>query len=313
MRTAFIERLHALAATDHCIQLVVGDLGYSVVEPFAESYPDRFLNAGVAEQNMTTVSAGMALGIGATVFTYSIANFSTMRCLEQIRNDVCYHGANVKVVIVGGGVAYGTHGYTHFAVEDIAVMRAMPGIVVAVPADPHESRALTTMATERHGPWYLRLGRNREPCLHAAEPVFDRPGQMLAMSGASDTRGGVILATGPILAHAIEAADKARAAGIEVSVWSVPFIKPFDGEHLRSLAKRCSWLLAVEEHAPTGGLGSAVAEALLGSCIPTPVAHASFPEMIDRSGSQDWLRSRYGIDSDGLFDRIRALHAEHGT
>ncbi len=125
MRTAFIEELIALAERDDRIWLVCGDLGYSVLDAFSNRFPDRYLNAGVAEQNMTGIAAGLAL-TGKVVFTYSIANFPIMRCLEQIRNDVCYHKLNVKIVAVGGGLAYGSHGYTHHGVEDLAIMSALP-------------------------------------------------------------------------------------------------------------------------------------------------------------------------------------------
>src|SRR5207302_7770276 len=138
--------------------LVVGDLGYSVIEKFAETYPDQFVNVGVAEQNMTGIAAGLALS-GKIVFTYSIANFATLRCLEQIRNDVCYHNANVKVVAVGGGLAYGALGSTHHATEDLAIMRALPRMVVVAPGDPVETELLTRAVAAEAGPCYMRLGR----------------------------------------------------------------------------------------------------------------------------------------------------------
>src|SRR4029077_3365308 len=137
MRTAFIRTILELAESDDRIHLIVGDLGFGVVEPFMAKYPDRFLNAGVAEQNMTGIAAGLALS-GKIVFTYSIANFPILRCLEQIRNDVCYHRANVKVVAVGGGFAYGSLGATHHATEDLAIMRALPEMSVVAPGDPEE-------------------------------------------------------------------------------------------------------------------------------------------------------------------------------
>ena len=304
MRTAFIEELHRLAATDARINLVVGDLGYSVVEKFADDYPDRFLNAGVAEQNMTTLSAGLAIGGDSTVFTYSIANFATMRCLEQIRNDVCYHGANVKIVIVGGGVAYGTHGYTHFAVEDIAVMRAMPGMVVAVPADPIESVTLTELAVLTDGPWYLRLGRNNEPVIHQKGLDGLSVGGMISVRKGST---GSILATGPVLFEAIKAGEKLSEIGIDVSIWSVPFVKPFDHDKLAEIALESDWIVCLEDHGPCGGVGSVVAESLVrGQEIP-PSVHLCFPEMIGKSGSQEYLRSLYGLDCDSIVETISRI------
>jgi transketolase len=307
MRTAFIEELHRLAETDARINLVVGDLGYSVVEKFAGAYPDRFLNAGVAEQNMITLSAGLAIGGGLTVFTYSIANFATMRCLEQIRNDVCYHGADVKIVIVGGGVAYGTHGYTHFAVEDMAVMRAMPGMVVAVPADPVESVALTELAVRNDGPWYLRLGRNNEPVIHQKGLNGISVGDMISVRNGSR---GSILATGPVLFEAMKAGEKLYDIGIDVSIWSVPFIKPFDHEKLAEIASESAWIMCVEDHGPCGGLGSVVAEALVKCQKVRPYVHLCFPEMIAKSGSQEYLRELYGLDCNSIVGTISKIERQ---
>src|SRR5437870_10062036 len=153
MRAAFFKTLLDLAERDERINLVVGDLGFGVIEPFARRFPDRFLNAGVAEQNMTGIAAGMALS-GKISFTYSIANFPTLRCLEQIRNDVCYHDANVKIVSVGGGFAYGAMSVTHHAMEDLGVMRCLPNLTVIAPGDPVETRAATRAVVAHKGPVY---------------------------------------------------------------------------------------------------------------------------------------------------------------
>src|SRR2546427_13117639 len=171
MRAAFFRTVLALAERDERVMLVVGDLGFGVVEPFASRFPARFLNVGVAEQNMTGIAAGLALS-GKIVFTYSIANFATLRCLEQIRNDVCYHNANVKVVAVGGGLAYGALGSTHHATEDLAILRALPGLVVIAPGDPVEAELATHAVVEYQGPCYLRLGKAGEPIVHPARPKF---------------------------------------------------------------------------------------------------------------------------------------------
>src|SRR5277367_4367197 len=158
MRGAFIRAITALAERDQRVHLIVGDLGFGVVENFAQRFPAQFLNAGVAEQNMTGIAAGMALS-GKIAFTYSIANFPILRCLEQIRNDVCYHRANVKIVSIGGGYSYGSLGMTHHATEDIAILRALPEMVVVAPGDPIETEAATRAVAKHAGPCYLRLGR----------------------------------------------------------------------------------------------------------------------------------------------------------
>src|SRR6185503_15638695 len=161
VRTAFLDTLYELAKADKNVVFVTGDLGFSVVERFMAELPEQFVNAGVAEQNMTSLAAGMAL-MGKTVFTYSIANFPTLRCLEQVRNDVCYHEANVKVVAVGGGFTYGAMGASHHATEELGVMRMMPGMVVVAPADPVEARAATRALVAHRGPCYIRLGKAGE-------------------------------------------------------------------------------------------------------------------------------------------------------
>ena len=161
MRTAFIQQLILQARRNPRLFLVVGDLGFSVVEAFAQEFPDRFLNAGVAEQNMTGVAAGLG-SEGYHVFTYSIANFSTIRCLEQIRNDICYHNLPVTVVAVGGGLAYGNLGYSHHAVQDIAIMRTLPNMTVLAPADPGETRECVDWLSANPGPSYLRIGKAGE-------------------------------------------------------------------------------------------------------------------------------------------------------
>src|SRR2546423_4713749 len=184
MRNAFLDTLYELALNDDRIVFITGDLGFRVVEKFMENIPKQFLNAGVAEQNMTGIAAGMALS-GKISFTYSIANFPTLRCLEQIRNDVCYHDANVKVVSVGGGFTYGAMGATHHAIEDLAVMRALPCLVVVAPGDPVEARAATRAIIAHSGPCYLRLGKAGEPVVHTSAIDFEL-GKAICMREGTD-------------------------------------------------------------------------------------------------------------------------------
>lgn len=165
MRTAFIETLTQIAEKDPRIMLLVGDLGFGVVTEFAKRFPDQFVNVGVAEQNMTGIATGLALS-GKIVFTYSIANFPILRCLEQLRNDVCYHQANVVSVSVGCGFSYGALGMTHHGTEDIAIMRTLPYMTTIAPGDPIETQAATAEAAKGIGPVFLRLGRAGEPVVH---------------------------------------------------------------------------------------------------------------------------------------------------
>src|SRR5277367_3574873 len=202
MRGAFFRALMQVAEQDPSVHLLVGDIGFGVVEPFAERFPDRFLNVGVAEQNMTGLAAGMALS-GKTVFTYSIANFPTLRCLEQVRNDVCYHKANVKIVAVGGGFAYGALGMTHHAIEDLAILRALPEMTVIAPADPLETECATCAIAKQPGPCYLRLGRAGEPSIHSG-PIDFEIGKAIRVREGDDI---TLISTGGLLATALEVAE----------------------------------------------------------------------------------------------------------
>lgn len=310
MRNTFIDELHQIAKKDPRIFLVVGDLGYSVVETFARELKNQYLNAGVAEQNMTGLAAGLSLASDRNVFTYSIANFPTLRCFEQIRNDVCYHSANVKVVSVGAGLAYGTQGYTHYAVEDVAAMRTLPGMVVASPCDPLEAKALAQMAATTRGPWYIRLGKNKEPKLHAALPRLEI-GRPITLKAGS---GGTILATGAVTAEAIKAACELEKEGLKAAVMSVPFLKPLNEEAFLGLVSESPWIMTVEEHSRIGGLYSAISELLLENGkklkkLPHLLA-LHLPEKLDKLGEQEFLRAQYGIDSAAIARAARKLNGK---
>lgn len=257
MRTAFFKALEELAAEDSRINLITGDLGFTVIEPYANRFPKQFLNIGVAEQNMTGVAVGMALA-GKVVFTYSIANFPTLRCLEQIRNDGCYHEANLKVVSVGGGLAYGALGSSHQATEDIAIMRSLPGMTVVAPGDPVEAEHATRAVAAVKGPCYLRLGKAGEPRVHAG-PVDFVLGKAITVCEGKDI---TIISTGGMLHPCFEAAKVLAASGMSVRLLSMHTVKPLDVRAVLAAARETSSILTVEEHSVIGGLGGAVAEVL---------------------------------------------------
>ena len=257
MRTAFSETLLELALRDPRIWLVCGDLGYSVLDKFMAACPDRFLNAGVAEQNMMGVAAGLALS-GKTVFVYSIVNFPTLRCLEQIRNDVCYHEANVKIVTVGGGFAYAGQGYTHHGVEDLAILRSLPGMTVVAPGDAAETRLAALAIAATSGPCYLRLGRGGEAKVHAAPPDF-QIGKAITVREGTDL---AFLSIGGMLKTAVDTADQLAKEGIGVRVLSMHTLKPLDEEAVLVAARETGGIVTIEEHSVTGGLGDAVADVL---------------------------------------------------
>ena len=301
MRTAFIEELIDLAEKDERIWLICGDLGYSVLEAFADRFPRRFLNAGVAEQNMTGIAAGLAM-MGNIVFTYSIANFPTIRCLEQIRNDVCYHNLNVKIVAVGGGLAYGSHGYTHHAVEDLGVMSLLPQMNVSAPGDPYEARAVTRLLASRPGPAYIRLGKAGEPVVHPSNVDVSFGKSLLVRTGVDVT----LISTGGMLADTVKAADELAISGFSVRVLSMPFLVPLDEAAIQSGAVETRAILTVEEHG-YGGLGTAVGEAIArcGSVtrfIPLRLGRAP----IKTSGSQIQLRAAQGLSAESIAAAARA-------
>lgn len=293
MRTAFINELIVQARIHPEIFLVVGDLGYSVVEAFAREFPDRFLNAGVAEQNMTGVAAGLA-SEGYHVFTYSIANFPTLRCLEQIRNDICYHNLPVTVVAVGGGVAYGNLGYSHHAVQDIGIMRTLPNITVLSPADPGETEQVLRWLVKNPCPSYLRLGKAGELRLH--EVPFRPHEPILVREGDCTT---ALVATGSVLALALDAAARLGEQGIGVPVYSMPWLCPLVPDNLRCLI-RYDRLFVLEEHLPQGGL----ADLIRRGCPGVKVEEMSLAgDECNTVGNQKYLRDKSGLSTNALLGR----------
>lgn len=287
MRTAFINEIIEQARLHPDIFLVVGDLGFSVIEPFAKEFPDRFLNAGVAEQNMTGVAAGLA-SEGYHVFTYSIANFPTLRCLEQVRNDICYHRLPVTVVSVGAGVAYGNLGYSHHAVQDIGIMRTLSELTILSPADPGETRESVQWLAKNPGPSYLRIGKAGEPDLHKVRGITGGPLKIL--SGHSDI---ALVSTGAVLKVAIETAEELQKSGLSVSVFSCPWLQPFSNEFFDVLTK-FSRLYVLEEHLTAGGLSSILREQI-GTRIE--IISKSIPaSTLGDVGSQNYLRDQAGLD-----------------
>ena len=293
-----------LAERDDRIYLIVADIGFGVVETFARKFPERFLNVGVAEQNLTGLAAGVALA-GKIVFTYSIANFPILRCLEQIRNDVCYHKANVKIVSVGGGYSYGALGMTHHATEDLAILRALPEMAVIAPGDPLEVRAATRAIVERPGPCYLRLGRSGEPILH--DSLDFQIGKAIPVR---DGDAITIISTGGLLQNALQAADMLGKRGLQARVLSMHTIKPLDEDSVLAAARETRAIVTLEEHSIVGGLGSAVAECLAESGLPVPFKRIGLPSAFSSHiGSQEYLRAKSGLSPDGVLSALEQLLA----
>jgi len=304
MRTAFMETLLELAEKDHRIYFITGDLGFGVVEPFAERFPDRFVNAGVAEQNMTGIATGIAL-CGNIVFTYSIANFPTLRCLEQIRNDVCYHEANVKIVSVGGGFCYGALGATHHATEDLGILSALPNMTVVSPGDPLEAAVATRAVTEHHGPCYLRLGRAGEPTVHTETTIAGFSlGEPLVVRDGKDCS---LLSTGGMLPVAKEAADGLSKEGIEARIVSVHTLAPLNAHRLLGLIVDTPFVYVLEEHGPVGGLFQTLStEVVKANCTGMRLKRVGLErEFIPHFGTQEYLRGCVGLTPGTVRDMVR--------
>jgi transketolase len=273
-----------------------------VLTKYREDFPDNFINAGIAEQNMTAVAAGMALE-GNCVFTYSIANFPTLRPLEQIRNCVAYHNANVKIVSIGAGMAYGGAGMTHHGTEDIAMLRSIPNMVVFSPADKAEAIAVTNAAYKWHGPCYIRLGKGREADIHTVPIKNYEIGKSLQIAQGDDV---AIFTTGAIASEVVKTAKQLKDSNISVAIYTFPTIKPIDQKIIEECAKKYSHIFTVEEHDIIGGLGSAVSEILAEmdskrAMLKRIGLNDTFTSIV---GDQEYLRDCYGLSATKMTSTI---------
>lgn len=302
MRNTVISKLSELAANDESIFLITGDLGYGVLDTFQEQHPTQFLNAGVTEQSMLSLAGGLASN-GKTVFVYSIANFPTIRALEQIRNDICAMNNSVIVISVGAGYAYGPQGYTHHALEDIAAMRIMPNMSVCIPCDALEATQIVELLVKKKKPSYLRIGKNGEKQLL---PVTTNTqwGYVNEITSGSD---GTFLFCGNIGTIAIEAAKILQANGQNIAVASNPFINELDKEYLLSAAKKGP-IVVIEEHVKSGGLGSAILEFFSENNMSAKVGIiGATRENLGLIGTQDYLREKNGLNVNEIILKFRKL------
>ncbi len=303
MRGAFIRALVALAEAEERIVLLTGDLGYTVVEPFAERFPKRFFNLGVAEQNMVGVATGLAEA-GLIPFTYSIATFAALRPYEFIRNGPVLHGLPVRIVAVGGGFEYGSAGFTHHALEDLAVMRVLPGLTVLAPADHAQAASALGATWNLPGPVYYRLGKDDVNILPGLDGAFEL--------GRVDVlrRGGAtaIVTVGAIAAEAMGAAADLAASGLECTVLAVATISPPPVTELAGMLAEFRNVFTVEAHYETGGLGSLVSEVVAGNGLSTMVTRIGVAALpTGTSGSEKFLNRLHGLTRDQIADRIRAI------
>jgi len=300
MRNAFIEELTLLADKNDRIFLIVGDLGFGVIENFEKRFPNQFLNAGVAEQNMMGMAAGLA-SAGFHVFVYSIGNFPTFRCLEQIRNDVCYQELNVTIVSIGAGLSYGTLGYSHHTIDDIGVMNSLPGITIYSPADSIETRLALDLSLSVKTPKYFRLGKSGEPYIFTSTQSNFPDWTPLA-----DGERLLLLTTGAVTGEALKAVEILRASGISISLCAIPVLKPFQFNKI--YVQNFKHILVVEEHSISGGLGSIVSEQIALNGISTNLAKLGIPDLVHHEiGSQEFLRSIFGISAEGIVDKVKQM------
>ncbi|MBI2278855.1 MAG: transketolase [Candidatus Brennerbacteria bacterium] len=304
MRIAFMKALTRLVKKDKRVMLLTGDLGFSVFEDFARQFPKQYLNCGLAEQNMVGMAAGLALS-GKKVFAYSIVPFATMRPFEQVRDDVCLHNLDVKIVGVGGGYSYSQLGATHHSIEDIAIMKVLPNMKVLVPADPIETElAVKAMARDR-GPAYLRLGKSKEENLHRRTFPFAIGRSNVLRKGSSVT----VIGCGPILKNVLRAAEILARKNIFCKVISMPTVKPLD-ERVVMSATKTGLVITVEEHSVIGGLGDSVASVLAQAALPKKCrlkkigVEDRFMKIV---GDQEYLRSQNGLSPEQIARSITSL------
>jgi transketolase len=297
MRNHLIRRLASLAVADKEIFLLTGDLGYGVVEEFEKEFPEQFLNSGVAEQAMMGIAAGLA-NSGYKPWVYSIANFPTFRCLEQIRNDVCYHNFDVTIVAIGSGFYYGALGYSHFGIEDISVMRALPGMRVYSPANCLELDFVIDSCLKYRGPKYIRLDKGAS----STSARVDNPSASTwSYKNVNNSRIS-IFATGTILNEAIKAAELLELQGVLVEVHSVPFVSS-NALSIEMLQNK--FVVTVEEHSLQGGLFSCVAEFVATNMLNTKVQGLGInPTKLQITGSQEYLRKIHEIDADAIYSLV---------
>lgn len=300
MRDRIIRVLTELAKNNEEVVLLTCDIGFKVLDDFREKYPLQFYNTGITEQATTGIATGMALE-GKIVFTYSIANFNSLKCLEQIRNDAAYHNANVKIMSIGAGFSYGSLGMSHHLTEDISIMKSIPNLVVFSPADSEEAEAVIRAAYEYNGTCYLRLGRG-------GEKVFNNKIEQYRIGDAIELFDGIdgyIFSTGPILEEAIKAKNLLSKMGYTIGVVSFPTIKPVNKDIIIDITKKCKHIFTVEENNIIGGFGSSIAEVLCDNNIHIRLSRIGIKDSyFSFAGDQLYMRRICNIDHRSILNII---------
>lgn len=297
MRNAFISELNELAGKQKSLILLAGDIGFKVFDKFRDTYPDKFFNCGIAEANMIGMSAGLAMA-GFRPFVYTIIPFLTMRAFEQIRVDLCMHNQPVILVGVGGGLSYDTLGPTHHAIEDVAIMRALPNMTVIVPSDPDEVKQAIIQAYELKKPVYIRLGKNGEPPLTLNCSSEFKLGRARVLREGEDV---AIVGCGPILKIALDAAEILMSQGISCRVVDMHTIKPLDNTQIIETANKVRAMITLEEHSILGGLGSAIAEIIAENGLQLPFRRFGIQDRFTTEvGKQEYLLGLNQLTSENI-------------
>jgi len=298
IRDAFFDELYQLAVNDTNVVLMTADMGAFSLERFRKDFHDRFINVGIAEQNLISTAAGLAL-TGKKVFVYAIIPFITLRCLEQIKVDLCVMNLPVTIVGAGAGFTYSSDGPTHHAIEDVSVMRALPGIAIYNPSDQMTAKAAAQQAYKSTGPVYVRLDKGAFPVLHRAADDLSK--------GLAYIRKGyklLVIATGCMTHVSLELSDAMQGAGVNAGVVDLYRIKPIPNE-LVEIAKEYDFVVTLEEHTLPGGMGSAVVELFADEGLMIPVKRLGIPDMYPEGyGDREWMKRGFGLDKDSLFSRI---------
>ncbi len=304
MRNAFIQTLEKMCRLEKDIFLLTADLGFKLFDDFKREYPGRFLNMGIAEPNMISVAAGLALS-GKKVYCYSLIPFLTMRSLEQIRIDVCYHNLNVRLVGAGSGFSYGLEGVTHYAIEDIAIMRALPNMTVVAPGDSYEVAGCINESLHHKGPIFIRLARTGDPITHASLEGFKIGKGIKLLEKGGDV---CIVATGTMLYNAKIASEILLKEGLEVTLISMHTIKPLDEALVKECAGKYKTIISIEEHSVVGGLGSALAEVLSEINYRGTFRHIGLPDKFNTYiGRREYLHHKYGLAPKGIAGTIKKI------
>jgi len=305
LRRAFSSTLAEIAATDDRIVLLTGDLGYMALEPFADTFPDRFVNVGVAEQNMIGMATGLAEA-GFIPYCYSIGTFASLRAFEMIRNGPIAQRLSVRIFGVGGGFEYGHNGVSHYPIEDIGMMRIQPGMAVIAPADHRQAKAAVLATWDYPGPVYCRLGKDDHTVVAGLDGRFTL-GKVETVRTGSDV---LLLAMGAAAFDAVDAATRLEADGIAASVGVVGSLNPAPIDDLLKLLSQNSLAVSVEAHYVNGALGSLAAEVIAEAGLNCRLLRCGVEATPDgRSGSQAYLHTLHGIGPEQIGERVAAALA----